>query len=82
MTRIRSGMREPFTAVGAFERFFSTMDANVFLEMMFKFERFFALWTFELAQHCAFIVTYHVPLEAVNVGERLVAHLTRHLGVG
>jgi len=45
--------------------------------MMFKLERFFALWTFELAQHCAFIVTYHVPLEAVNVGERLVAHLTR-----
>lgn len=44
---------------------------------MFKLERFFAFWTFELAQHCAFIVTYHVPLEAVNVGERLVAHLTR-----
>jgi len=45
--------------------------------MMFKLERFFALRTFELAQHCAFIVTYHVPLETVNIGERLVAHLTR-----
>jgi len=43
--------------------------------MMFELERLFALGTFELAQHRALIVAYHVPLETVNVGERLVAHL-------
>lgn len=75
-------MREPFTAVGALKWFFSTMNANVFLEMMFELERLFALGTFELAQHRALVVTYHVPLETVNIGERLVAHLAGHLGVG
>jgi len=43
--------------------------------MMFELERLFALGTFELAQHCALVVAYHMPLETVNVGERLVAHL-------
>lgn len=45
--------------------------------MVFELERFFALGTFELAEHGALIVAYHVPLEAVHVGERLVAHLAR-----
>lgn len=46
-----------------------------YLEMMFELERLFALGTFELAQHSALIMAYHVPLETVNVGECLVAHL-------
>lgn len=50
---------------------------NHYLEMMFELERFFALGTFELAQHRALVMAYHVPLEAVNVGKRLVAHLAR-----
>lgn len=45
--------------------------------MMFELERFFAFGTFELAEHCALIVAYHVPLETVNVGKCLVAHLAR-----
>jgi len=48
---------------------------SYYLEMMFELERLFGLGTFELAQHGALVVTYHVPLETVNVCERLVAHL-------
>lgn len=45
--------------------------------MMFELERFFALGTFEFAEHRALVVTYHMSLEPVHVGERLVAHLAR-----
>lgn len=46
-----------------------------YLEMMFELERFFAFRAFELAEHCALVVAYHVPLETVHVGECFVAHL-------
>lgn len=49
--------------------------------MMFELESFFTLGAFELAKHRALVVTYHVPLETVHVGERLVAYLTRLLVV-
>jgi len=45
--------------------------------MMFELERFLAFGTFELAENRALVVAYHVPLETVHVGERLVAHLAR-----
>lgn len=31
VTGIRTGMREPFTTVGTFKRFFAAVDSNVFL---------------------------------------------------
>lgn len=45
--------------------------------MMFELKRFLALGTFELAENRTLVVTYHVPLEAVYVGKRFVAHLAR-----
>lgn len=48
-----------------------------YLEMMFELESFFTFGTFELAKHRALVVTYHVSLEPVHVGERLVAYLAR-----
>jgi len=49
----------------------------IYLKMMLELERFLALGTFELAEYCALVVTYHVPLETVHVGERLVTHFAR-----
>lgn len=46
-----------------------------YLEMVFKLKRFFTFGTFELAEHCTLVMAYHMPLETINVGERLVAHL-------
>lgn len=45
--------------------------------MVFELERFFTLRTFEFAENRTLVVTYHVPLEAVHVCKRLVAHLAR-----
>lgn len=45
-----------------------------YLKMMFELECFFALGTFELAQHRTFVVAYHVPLETVYVSKCFVAY--------
>lgn len=44
---------------------------------MFELESFFALRTLELAKDGTLVVADHVALQAVNIGELLVAHLAR-----
>lgn len=44
---------------------------------MFELERLFTLWALELPENGTLVVTYHVALKTVHIGERLVAHLAR-----
>ena len=74
MTGIRTGVTEPFAAVGAFKRFFAGVDANVFLQVMLELEGFHAFGTLELAQFVGFVVGNHMALESVDIGERLRTH--------
>lgn len=68
-------MTEAFATVRAFKGFLSTVDANVFLEMVLEFEGLATFWTFELAEVSALVMADHVTLEPVNIGECLVADL-------
>lgn len=68
-------MGESFTAVGASERFLARVDAHVFLQVVLEFERLITVGTFELSQQRRLVVGNHVALEAVHVGELLVAYL-------
>lgn len=43
---------------------------------MFKLESFAALFALETSQVCGLIVTYHMTLEAINICEKFVAHIT------
>lgn len=74
-------MGETFLAVGALVRFFTTVDSQVFLQMVFIFEGLATLCAFELAitcslgQHlvliCPWLVRHHMPLELGAVGKRV-----------
>lgn len=70
-------MRELLAAISAFKGLFSAVDAEVFLQVMFKLEGFVAVVALELPQQCALVVADHVTLQAVNIGERLVANFAR-----
>lgn len=74
-------MGESFTAVGASERFLARVDAHVFLQVVLEFERLITVGTFELSQQRRLVVGNHVALEAVHVGELLVAHLAAHQSI-
>lgn len=45
--------------------------------MVFKFEGLVAIGALELAQSSRFVVTNHVTLQTVDVGEILLTHTTR-----
>lgn len=71
-------MTKSLSAVGAFERLFARVDADVLLQMMLEFESLHALGTFEFSQLVGFVVRNHVTLKTVNVGERFGAHFAHH----
>lgn len=48
-----------------------------YLEMVFKLEGLFAVGALELAQSSRFVVTNHVALQAVDVGEILLTNAAR-----
>lgn len=51
------------------------MNAYVLFKMMLEFEGLIALITLELTQQSGLIVTDHVTLQAVHIGEGFVANL-------
>lgn len=69
-------------AVWTFKGFLSTVDPDVLLQMVLEFECLATLWTLELAQVCAFVMTDHVPLQTVNISKGLVADFTGLRGGG
>lgn len=66
-------MRESFAAVVASERLFAAVYADVLFQMVLELERFITIRTFEFPQQCRFVVTNHVTLQPVHIGEGLVA---------
>lgn len=48
-----------------------------YLEVMFEFERFIAFCTFEISEDGTFIMTDHVTLKTVDVGECFITYFTR-----
>lgn len=79
MGRVGTGVGELFAAVGAFEGFFTAVNAKVLLKVVLEFKGFVAVVAFEFAQRGALVVADHVPLQPVYVRETLVADLARLL---
>lgn len=68
-------MRKLLSAVGTFEWLLPAVNAQVLLQVMLELEGLVAVVALELAQLCALVMTDHVTLESVHVGEALVANL-------
>lgn len=75
MTGVGAGVRELLPAIPTLEGLLSTVYPEVLLKVMFELERLVAVVTLELAEKRALVVTDHVPLQTVHVGEALVADL-------
>lgn len=50
---------------------------DIYLEMVFKLEGLLAVGALKLAQSSRFVVTNHVTLQAVDVGEVLLTNAAR-----
>lgn len=82
-------MGETFLAVWTLIRFFTTVNSQVFLQMVFIFEGLATLSAFELTiacslgQHlvliCPWLVCHHMPLELGAVGKRVVTERAREV---
>lgn len=70
-------MRKLLAAISAFKGLFSTVDAEMFFQVVFELEGFVAVVALELPQQCALVMADHVTLQAVHIGKRLVANLAR-----
>lgn len=73
MTGIGTGMGKAFAAIAAAEWFLAGMDADMLFEVVLEFESLVAVGAFEFAQKRRFVVADHVALQAIDVGEALVA---------
>lgn len=73
-------MGEPLATVFTLKGLLTTMNPLVFLEVVFELEGLAALVTLKPSEYVRLLVGDHVSLQAVNVGELLVAHRTRHAG--
>jgi len=80
--RIGARMGKALAAVAALKGLLSAVDSDVLLEVVLELECFFAVGAFEFAKASALVVTDHVTLQTVDVGEILLAHGTRHLSGG
>lgn len=67
-------MREALAALVAAEGLLAGMDAHVLLQVVLELERLLAQQALELPQQRRLVVADHVPLQAVNVRESLVAY--------
>lgn len=67
-------VREALAALVAAEGLLAGMDAHVLLQVVLELERLLAQLALEFPQQRRLVVADHVPLQAVNIRERLVAY--------
>ena len=57
------------------QRYIISDEMLTYLEVMFEFESLSTVGTFESSKDGGFIMRDHMPLQSVDVGEVLLAHL-------